>query len=193
MQTKTCTKCGEEKALTEFHKKKTGKYGVTSQCKECIREIDREYNRRPEVKKREKARSISPKRQAYRREYNQRPEVKARSRKRSMSPERREYMREYNQRPEVKERKLEYSRSPHGRERNSENGKSAYRMGLKSNRHVEIADKHANRSGKWSDSEIKFLMDSDLLLTDIALKLGRSYQSVRSKRQRLRKLQEQER
>ena len=35
MKTKVCTKCGEEKELTEFYKKKGGKFGVTSSCKIC--------------------------------------------------------------------------------------------------------------------------------------------------------------
>ena len=33
---KTCTKCGEEKPLDEYHKKKSGKYGRNSQCKACV-------------------------------------------------------------------------------------------------------------------------------------------------------------
>ena len=32
---KTCTKCGETKALTEFYKKKGGRDGLTPQCKGC--------------------------------------------------------------------------------------------------------------------------------------------------------------
>lgn len=37
MQTKTCTKCKIEKSITEFSKKKLGKYGVRSICKTCVR------------------------------------------------------------------------------------------------------------------------------------------------------------
>jgi len=33
---KTCTKCNKEKALTEFHKRKDGKYGVYAACKLCF-------------------------------------------------------------------------------------------------------------------------------------------------------------
>ncbi|WP_415923436.1 endonuclease domain-containing protein [Streptomyces sp. WI03-4A] len=32
---KTCTKCGEEKALSEFHRDVSRAYGVKSACKEC--------------------------------------------------------------------------------------------------------------------------------------------------------------
>ncbi|GAH40943.1 unnamed protein product, partial [marine sediment metagenome] len=35
MQTKRCTKCGEEKPLTEFHKNKYNKDGLTYSCKAC--------------------------------------------------------------------------------------------------------------------------------------------------------------
>ena len=37
MQVKTCTKCGIEKEVSEYHKKSSGKYGVRSVCKECRR------------------------------------------------------------------------------------------------------------------------------------------------------------
>ncbi len=35
MKTKTCTKCGIEKSLTEFYKQKTVKSGRRASCKEC--------------------------------------------------------------------------------------------------------------------------------------------------------------
>ena len=35
MQTKVCTKCGEEKEISEFYKLKYGKYGVESVCILC--------------------------------------------------------------------------------------------------------------------------------------------------------------
>jgi hypothetical protein len=37
MNTKVCTKCGEEKSATPefFHKRKGGKFGVRSDCREC--------------------------------------------------------------------------------------------------------------------------------------------------------------
>lgn len=33
--TKVCTKCGEEKLLSEFYKDKHGKLGVRGDCKRC--------------------------------------------------------------------------------------------------------------------------------------------------------------
>jgi hypothetical protein len=35
MQTKTCTKCGEEKSLSDFYPHKRGKYGRYAHCKQC--------------------------------------------------------------------------------------------------------------------------------------------------------------
>lgn len=39
---KKCTKCGVWKSLDEFHKKKDGKHGRQSQCKECINKPPKE-------------------------------------------------------------------------------------------------------------------------------------------------------
>lgn len=172
MQTKTCTKCGEEKALTEFHKHQTGKYGVKSECKECVCEYMREYERRPEVREY---------RLEYRRKYQQRPEFRS-------------YAREYRQRPQTRERNRISRQDPdqmeRKRKRNNENYRFRKEMGLVSNKHIEVPKKHATRSGLWSDAEVQFLMSSDLPLVDIALELGRTYHSVHYKRARLRKLQD---
>lgn len=37
MTTKTCTQCKIPKELQDYHKSKMGKYGVKSECKECIK------------------------------------------------------------------------------------------------------------------------------------------------------------
>ena len=41
MDTKTCTKCNETKELKLFNAQKNGKYGVTSVCKVCRSEYDK--------------------------------------------------------------------------------------------------------------------------------------------------------
>lgn len=46
-----CTKCGELKAFTEFHKNAKGKYGVCSRCKKCLNTDER--NRRSNIKESE--------------------------------------------------------------------------------------------------------------------------------------------
>lgn len=176
MQTKTCTTCGEEKALTEFHKAKDGKYGVKSRCKVCVCAYVQEYRRHPEIRERKRDHLRRPevreRHREYQRKYRQRPEIKEHNR---------EYQREYRQRPEVKEYRREYD-------------KAREELGIPQTcRGGKIANKHATRSGAWSDAEVKFLMTSELPLVDIALELGRTYHSVHLKRARLRKLQEQER
>ena len=40
---KTCSKCAIEKDITEFYKKKTGKYGVSSICKMCKNIYSKKY------------------------------------------------------------------------------------------------------------------------------------------------------
>ena len=40
---KTCSKCGEEKPLSEYPKHKRCRDGVSGQCKLCVKKIRREY------------------------------------------------------------------------------------------------------------------------------------------------------
>ena len=42
---KKCTKCGEEKEVSEFHKMKGCKYGVRNTCKNCMKEYQKEYRK----------------------------------------------------------------------------------------------------------------------------------------------------
>jgi len=42
---KKCSKCGELKSFSEFHKKKCSKDGLQSQCKKCIKEYRKEYRK----------------------------------------------------------------------------------------------------------------------------------------------------
>ncbi len=45
MQTKVCSNCKIEKPLTDFHKRKAGKYGRNSQCRKCILLKGKNYRR----------------------------------------------------------------------------------------------------------------------------------------------------
>ena len=45
MTTKVCTKCGVEKPLGEYNKKKRGKHGVESQCRDCRKQYGRQYRK----------------------------------------------------------------------------------------------------------------------------------------------------
>lgn len=46
MQTKTCTKCGAEKPISEFSKENHGKYGVRARCKVCSADYHAEWSRK---------------------------------------------------------------------------------------------------------------------------------------------------
>lgn len=49
-----CTKCGIEKEITEFHKSKGGIFNIRGECIECRKEWRKEYQQRPETKKKSK-------------------------------------------------------------------------------------------------------------------------------------------
>ena len=184
---KECIKCGEEKPLTEFYKNKNGKYGVQGKCRNCENTYKRERRKLPEVQEKERN---------YARRYRQRSDVKKRELERSQKPENRKkkneqnriFMREYLQRPEVQSRYKALSESPARREYGREYMRRRREMGIKSTtQHIEITEKYATRSGKWSDAEVQFLMSSELSLVDIAMELGRTYRSVELKRWKVRK------
>jgi hypothetical protein len=85
---------------------------ISEKEKKTIREYMREYNARPEVKKRTKAYWKKPenkdKLRKYLKEYNQRPEVKNKRIK---------YAKAYHQKPEVKARLKEYYQTPEVKEK----------------------------------------------------------------------------
>lgn len=43
MQTKVCGECKEDKPFSEYHKNKTGKYGLQSKCKKCAIQKTRDW------------------------------------------------------------------------------------------------------------------------------------------------------
>lgn len=89
---KTCTKCGEEKALDEYHRKTTTRDGRKTQCRACVNAHLAEYRTRAEVK---------AQRAEYMAEYQSRPEV-------------REHRAEYHASPEVRAQQAVYKRTnPH--------------------------------------------------------------------------------
>lgn len=51
---KICKECKIEKECSEYHKMKSGLYGVRTVCKECRKKEKEEYHQRPEVKERSK-------------------------------------------------------------------------------------------------------------------------------------------
>jgi hypothetical protein len=43
MKTQNCTKCGIEKEISNFRLSKTGRFGVTRRCNDCLNEYSRNY------------------------------------------------------------------------------------------------------------------------------------------------------
>jgi hypothetical protein len=84
--TRKCTKCGEEKSLSEFSKHVKGKYGLRPTCKQC----DAAYS--SAVWKDPQARA---KKEAYAKAYRESP---------SGSAVRKAHQKAYSARPDVKER-----------------------------------------------------------------------------------------
>ncbi len=89
METKKCSKCGIEKCITDFYKKKDGKDGLRGQCKPCFligkadyrksteyRVWAEEYSNNPQTKERLKSWYKSPKRKEWKKKYRQTPVCK---------------------------------------------------------------------------------------------------------------------
>ena len=79
MTTKVCTKCGVEKPLGEYYKKKDCRYGVNSVCKVCRSKEANLYYENNKVKSKERTtrwRQENPERdrESYRRRVNNNPE-----------------------------------------------------------------------------------------------------------------------
>lgn len=53
-ETKKCTKCGEVKAMSQFHKDRYRFDGVNSICKECIKEKTSSYYKKNKEKQKER-------------------------------------------------------------------------------------------------------------------------------------------
>jgi 5-methylcytosine-specific restriction endonuclease McrA len=67
--TKSCSRCGDEKRVGCFYKNKMGKLGLSSWCKECFNENQRNYRKRPEVRAKRRQESRSETAVEYRKKY----------------------------------------------------------------------------------------------------------------------------
>jgi len=83
---KKCSKCGVEKSISEFYKDKRGKYGVRSQCKECLLQQQKEYDKEHKEERKEYDKEHKEERKKYTKEYNKqyhaKPEIKIKINKR---------------------------------------------------------------------------------------------------------------
>ena len=101
---KTCSKCGAEKVLEEFHLDKKGGFGRQRWCKVCFRKWWQTCRQRPGVMSRHRA---------YARAYRERPRIKERQRAYWQSLEYKKRRQAYWQSLEYKKRKRAYVRGRH--------------------------------------------------------------------------------
>ena len=66
---KKCTKCGEIKHISRFYKSKSGKYGVTSECKICYKDRNKNYNDNHKEKIKEAHKKWNEKNPNFNKEY----------------------------------------------------------------------------------------------------------------------------
>jgi 5-methylcytosine-specific restriction endonuclease McrA len=98
---KVCSKCKESKSLDQFYRSRTGKYSVTSYCKECFKKVSREYNNKNKDRDKDK-------RSKYMKEYqnNNRDKISKHNKKyrktekgklmRRINSQNRHYRKKYN-------------------------------------------------------------------------------------------------
>jgi 5-methylcytosine-specific restriction endonuclease McrA len=107
MDTKICSKCGIEKSLDCFSKKRNGK---AAECKQCWSIRAKLYRQRPDVRQ-----SRYEYNKAYRQSNEQyREQQKEYSRNRRLQPDVIAHTKEYNQSDTCKDNRRKYMRSPKG-------------------------------------------------------------------------------
>ena len=187
---KTCTKCGEKKPLDGFHRNKRKADGRDPHCKECRRE----YNRRYREENRDKTLD-------YSRRYREENRDKERERNRRYREENRDKVRERNRRyrEENRDKTLDYSRryceenrdkERERKRRYREENRDILNQGSKI-RHAQNARAStllADRKGApYSPEEDALILDDNgMTIYQKAIELGRTYQSVRMRKQYLR-------
>ena len=171
---KTCTKCGVVKPLDDFHRDKTGVDGRRPDCKECVREYSRRYHEETRDKRLE-----------YSRRYHEENRDKVRERKRSYYEENRdkvlEYKRSYHE--ENRDKRLESQRRYHEENRDILNQGSKIRQVQNTRTSNLLASKKGAPYSPEEDALI--LADNGMTIYQKAIELGRTYPSVRIRKQRL--------
>ena len=98
---KKCTKCGEEKEVSEFHKMKGCKYGVRNTCKNCMKEYQKEYRK-------ENADRLKECQKEYQKEYQKENADRLKEYRKENADRLKEYRKEY--RKENADRLKEYQK-----------------------------------------------------------------------------------
>jgi len=106
---KICFDCHRELSISEFNKDRSRADGLCPRCRECSRRILKERNSKESVKS---------KQLEYSREYNKRPEVKEKNKIRRNSEEMKQYMKEWFSSEKGKEslRKSNQKRKENGKQ-----------------------------------------------------------------------------
>ncbi|TRX43725.1 hypothetical protein [Corynebacterium guaraldiae] len=176
MTTKRCSMCKETKPVSEFGKDRSRGDGLSYKCRKCVREKSRRYY---ETNKEKIA-------EAGRRRYEANRD-KVSEQHRRYREANKEKIAEYQRRYREGNKEKLYERGRRCREINREQVRrrnKEYRKEI-NNRSLELA----HRQGlPWEDWEYEFIMvDNGLTIYQKAVKLGRSYTSVKIQRHRIRK------
>ena len=172
---KTCTKCGETKPLDDFHRDKTRAGGRKPYCKECVREYARRYYEENSDKELDRHRR-----------YREENRDKERERHRRYREENRDEVLEYGLRYYEENRDKERERKHRYREENRDilNQGSKIRHAQKTRTSNLLASKKGAPYSPEEDALI--LADNGMTIYQKAIELGRTYPSVRIRKQHLR-------
>ena len=187
---KTCTKCGVVKPLDDFHRDKRSPDGRRSDCKECVRE----YTRRHYEENRDKMRERNHR-------YHEENRDKVRERKHRHYEENRDKVREYKRRYYEENGDKERERKHRYREENRDKVRKCQRRYHEENRDIlnqgnKIRQAQNTRTSNLLASKkgVPYSPEEDaLILTENgmttyqkAIELGRTYHSVKARKQHLR-------
>jgi hypothetical protein len=114
METKRCSKCGEEKPISAFSYKIKAKNIYQSKCKPCVYEYNLVYSKRSEVITRNRERSQSDHYKKVAKEWEDIPEVRVRrrlqARNRTKGDKHKAWRKGYESQPEVREKINKFAR-----------------------------------------------------------------------------------
>ena len=187
---KTCTKCGETKSLDDFHRDKAGAGGRRPDCKECVREYARRYyeenrDKRLEYKRRYREENRDKVRE-YARRYREESRDKVREYARRYYEENRDKARKSQRRyyEENRDKELESQRRYYEENRDILNQGSKMRYAQNARTSTLLSDRKGNPYSPEEDALI--LCDNGMTIYQKAIDLGRTYASVKVRKQYLR-------
>ncbi len=176
MQTKRCSTCKETKSVSEFSKNRSANDGLAFKCKMCVKEYRRKHyeaNKEKILESQRRYREANKEKLAkYHRKYRE-------SNKEKIAESRRKYYQAN------KEKVNESIRKCHEANREQERRRKAKSAVEANNRSLELA----HRKGlPWEDWEVEFVLANNGLTNyQKAVRLGRSYYTVRFMKSYLRK------